>query len=46
MDVVKASLPWLSEQLAVLESEKSFELKSATVHQVFLLYCQTLMNYF
>ncbi|KAG0589672.1 hypothetical protein KC19_1G038600 [Ceratodon purpureus] len=33
LDVLKASVPWLIEQIVVLESEKSFDLKSVTIHQ-------------
>lgn len=42
LDVVKASLPWLREQLAVLESEQGFDLKNATIQQVLSAYCQFL----
>lgn len=37
LDVVKASLPWLGDQLAVLESEPGFDLKNATIQQVLLM---------
>lgn len=42
--VVKASLPWLREQLAVLESEQGFDVKNAAFQKVLLVCREFLKN--